>query len=128
MSQSVAILTKFKNVELLLEVFRSNRWQIQENCKSRTYPTDSHRDDIHRYVAVNPTGKFDIGINADQEGNYSFTCDFYDHSIESQLGKNLSMVKQGYAFGELRTFMAEEDMTYKIERLNSGEMKITAND
>ena len=72
------------------------------------------------------SGGFDVGINIDDEGNAFFVCDFYDRSIEKQLGDNLKNVKQGYSMDELKKFLHEEDMSYKIEELPTGELVVIA--
>jgi hypothetical protein len=127
MSHSVNIKTQFKNVSSLLAQFKAQGWNIVENSKCRTYFSDPRKEEVHKYVAVNPeaTG-YDIGVNVDNEGNATFVCDFYDRSIERQLGQNLKKIKQGYAVAELKTFLQEEDMEYQINELPTGELVVIA--
>ena len=126
MSHSVNIKTQFRNINTLLAQFKTLGWEIVQNSKCNTYPSDPRRDEFHRYVAKNPKGGYDIGVNVDEEGNAYFVCDFFDSSIQAQLGKNLSKVKQGYSISEIKKYLREEDMEYKIETLPSGEMVVTA--
>ena len=126
MSHSVSIKTQFRNINTLLAQFKTLGWEVVQNSKCNTYPSDPRRDELHRYVAKNPKGGYDIGVNVDEEGNAYFVCDFYDSSIQAQLGKNLSKVKQGYSISEIKKYLREEDMEYKIETLPSGEMVVTA--
>lgn len=126
MSHSVNIKTQFRNINTLLAQFKTLGWEVVQNSKCNTYPSDPRRDELHRYVAKNPKGGYDIGVNVDEEGNAYFVCDFYDSSIQAQLGKNLSKVKQGYSISEIKKYLREEDMEYKIETLPSGEMVVTA--
>lgn len=127
MSHSVNVLTQFKEINLLQSVFESFDWKIKTNSKCRTYPTDPSKDVVHQYVAVNPLSHgYDVGIDVDADGNAVFTCDFFDRSIEEKLGKNLKNIKQGYSLSKLKKFMAEEDLDYKVETLNTGELKIIA--
>jgi len=127
MSHSVNITTQFKNVRNLLDQFRLLGWAIEENNKCRTYPSDPRREEVHRYVAKNPhTNGYDIGINLDDKHNAYFVCDFFDPSIEKQLGKNLQKVKQGYSLAEIKKRLREEDMEYKINELPTGELIVIA--
>jgi hypothetical protein len=126
MSHSVNIKTEFKNIINLLGQFTSRGWRIEQNTKCNTYPSDPRRDEIHRYVAKNPKNQYDIGINVDKQGMATFVCDFYDKTIEQQLGKNLQNIKQGYALQEVKDFMAEQDMHYQIEELATGELVVIA--
>lgn len=127
MSHSVNVLTQFKDIKLLQSVFESFDWKIKTEDKCRTYPTDPSKDVVHQYVAVNPLSHgYDVGIDVDSDGNAVFTCDFFDKSIEEKLGKNLKNIKQGYSLTKLKKFMAEEDLDYKVETLNTGELKIIA--
>jgi hypothetical protein len=127
MSHSVNIKTEFKNITNLLEQFEAHGWTIVENQKCRTYPSDPRRDEQHRYVAKNPkTGGYDIGVNIDGEGNAYFVCDFFDSSIQAQLGTNLKKIKQGYALKELEKQLKYEDLSYDVIELPSGELKIVA--
>lgn len=127
MSHSVNVLTQFKDIKLLQSVFESFDWKIETDRKCRTYPTDPSKDVVHQYVAVNPLSHgYDVGIDVDSDGNAVFTCDFYDRSIEEKLGKNLKNIKQGYSLSKLKRFMSEEDLDYKVETLNTGELKIIA--
>lgn len=127
MSHSVNIQTQFKNINNLLSQFVTLGWQIENNTKCRTYPSDPRREEVHKHVAVNPkaTG-YDVGINVDSDGNAVFVCDFFDRGIEEQLGKNLQKIKQGYALAEIKKFMYEEDLDYKVEQLPTGELVVTA--
>jgi hypothetical protein len=127
MSHSVNIKTQFKNIKNLLAQFEQAGWVIVNDAKCRTYPSDPRREEVHKYVAKNPksTG-YDIGIDVDSEGCAYFVCDFFDHSIQQQLGDNLKNIKQGYALSELKKFFREEDMEYKVETLQNGEMVVTA--
>jgi hypothetical protein len=78
-------------------------------------------------VAKNPKPNgYDIGVDLDSEGNAYFVCDFFDHSIQQQLGENLKNIKQGYALSELKKFLREEDMEYKVETLPTGELVVIA--
>jgi hypothetical protein len=126
MSHSVNIKTQFKEVNLLLKTFESMGWMIVENAKCKTYPSDPSKDIVHRYVAKNPKGGYDVGIDLDQEGMAKFTCDFYDRSIAEQLGANLQAVKQGYAMNQVKRFIHEEDLNYTVETLPTGELKVIA--
>jgi hypothetical protein len=127
MSHSVNIATQFKDIDTLTSVFESLGWVIHLNTKCRTYPSDPSRNDLHTYVAKNPTtGGYDVGIDVDTEGNAVFTCDFFDRSIEEKLGVNLKNIKQNYSLSKLKKFMSEEDLDYNVEVLNSGELKVIA--
>lgn len=127
MSHSVNIKTQFKNISNLLQQFEKQGWRIQMNQKCTTYPSDPRRDETHPYVAKNPKqGGYDIGINKDNEGNAYFICDFFDTSIQQQLGKNLQKIRQGYALDEIKSFMENEEMEYRIDTLESGELVVIA--
>ena len=128
MSHCVNLTTQFKDIETLKDVFKSFGWNIVENEKCQTYPTDPRRAEIHRYVAKNPVqGKsYDVGINVDSNGNAYFVCDFFDSSIASQLGNNLQKIKQGYAVQKLKQACLHDDLDYKISELPSGELCFSA--
>ena len=127
MSHSVNIKTQFKNIENLLNQFTKAGWALEHNTKCRTYPSDPRRDEFHTYVAKNPkTSGYDIGINLDSEGSAFFVCDFFDPSIQQQLGKDLKTIKQGYALDELHNFMREENLSYEVNELPTGELVVTA--
>jgi len=127
MIHSVNIKTEFKNIGNLLNQFTKKGWSIVMDQKCTTYYSDPSRDRVHTYVAKNPTaGGYDIGINKDEHGNAFFVCDFFDGSIERQLGKDLQHIKQGYALDELREFIEQENLAYNIKTLETGEMVITA--
>ena len=127
MSHSVNIKTQFKNIKNLLAQFEQAGWAILHDTKCRTYPSDPRREEVHKYVAKNPKANgYDIGIDLDSEGNAYFVCDFFDRSIQDQLGENLKKIKQGYSLSELKKFLREEDMEYKVETLQTGEMVVTA--
>jgi transposase len=127
MSHSVNIKTQFKNINNLLSQFETLGWKITQNSKCRTYYSDPSKELVHQYVAVNPSSSgFDVGINVDDTGHAVFVCDFYDRSIETQLGVNLKKIKQNYALTELKKFMYEEDLSYKVEELDTGELVVIA--
>jgi hypothetical protein len=127
MSHSVNIKTQFKNIRNLLSQFEKAGWAIENDAKCRTYPSDPRKEEIHKYVAKNPLAHgYDIGVDVDNEGNAYFVCDFFDSSIQKQLGENLKNIKQGYALGELKKFLREEDMEYKVETLPTGELVVIA--
>jgi len=127
MSHAVNIKTQFKNIENLLNQFKKAGWQIVQSAKCNTYPTDPRREEVHKYVAKNPkNGGYDVGINVDDEGNAFFVCDFFDRSIQQQLGDNLKNIKQGYSVDELKKFLHEEDLSYSISELPTGELVVTA--
>jgi|LakMenEpi03Aug12_release.lakeMendotaPanAssembly.Ray.scaffolds.fasta_scaffold876530_2 hypothetical protein len=127
MSHSVNIKTQFKNIQNLLGQFTQAGWAIEQNTKCRTYPSDPRRDEVHTYVAKNPknTG-YDIGIDIDSEGNAYFVCDFFDSSIEKQLGQNLQNIKQGYTLTEIQRQLDAENFAYSVEELATGEKVLTA--
>jgi hypothetical protein len=126
MSHSVNIKTQFKELNLLLQTFQQLGWSIKENSKCKTYPSDPSRNRVHSYVAVNPKGGYDVGINLDEHGMAAFTCDFFDSSIAQQLGNNLKNVKQNYSLNQIKKFMDEEDLDYQVESLSTGELKVIA--
>lgn len=127
MSHSVNIKTQFKNITGLCAEFGKLNWITTENTTRRTYPSDPSRNEPCRYVMKNPKADgYDIGINLDTEGNAAFVLDFYDRSIEQQLGRNLQKIKQGYALSELKKFMHMEDLNYNVKTLPSGELMVTA--
>jgi hypothetical protein len=127
MSHSVNIKTQLKNVNTLLAQFTKKGWVIETNTKCNTYPSDPRKGEVHQYVAKNPkAGGYDVGINVDDEGNAYFVCDFFDASIQQQLGQNLKDIKQGYALDEVKKFMHEEDLDYRVEELPTGELMVIA--
>jgi hypothetical protein len=127
MSHSVNIKTQFKQIDTLLEQFKAKGWTILTDTTCKTYYSDPRQHEKHKYVAKNPKpGGYDIGIDIDSDGNAYFVCDFYDRSIEQQLGKNLKDIKQGYAMDELRKFMHAEDLDYRVDTLETGELVVTA--
>jgi hypothetical protein len=127
MSHSVNIKTQFKNIQTLLNQFKKLGWSIDTDIKCNTYYSDPRKEEVHQYVAKNPSpGGFDVGINTDADGNTFFVCDFYDRSIEKQLGPNLKNVKQGYALDEIKKSLQEEDMHYQVSELPSGELVLIA--
>jgi len=127
MSHKVNIKTSFKNIERLLEQFVLLGWQIEHNVKARTYPSDPRREEIHRYVAKNPKASgYDVGIDIEADGSACFVCDFFDPSIEQQLGEKLKKIKQGYSLAELKKFMQEEDLSYSVNELPTGELVVIA--
>lgn len=127
MSHAVNIKTAFTNISSLLTQFEQRGWKIVENEKCNTYPSDPRRNEVHQYVAKNPKpGGYDVGINVDADGNSYFVCDFFDRSIEKQLGSNLKDIKQGYALGELQKQLKYEDLSYKVSELASGELVVVA--
>lgn len=127
MSHSVNIKTQFKSIKTLLSQFEKAGWVIQNDTKCRTYPSDPRKEEIHKYVATNPKSSgYDVGIDIDAEGNAYFVCDFFDSSIQQQLGENLKNIKQGYALAEVKKFLREEDMEYKVETLSTGELVVIA--
>jgi hypothetical protein len=127
MSHSVNIKTQFKNIRNLVEQFESLGWVVSHNTKCVTYPTDPRRDELHAYVAKNPRANgYDVGIDIDEEGNAYFVCDFFDSSIEQQLGKNLQKIKQGYTLSEIERQLQEDNFEYSVEELATGETVVTA--
>ena len=127
MSHSVNIATEFKNMKTLLKQFEQAGWSILTNTKANTYPSDPRREEIHKYVAKNPkVNGYDIGINTDAKGNAGVVCDFFDASIERQLGKNLTNIKKGYALAEVKRMLRNEDMSCKVTELESGELVVVA--
>ena len=128
MSHCVNLTTQFKDIETLKDVFKSFGWDIVENQKCKTYPSDPRREEVHRYVAKNPGQgmSYDVGINVDDNGNAYFVCDFFDTSIAKQLGNNLQNVKQGYAVQKLKQACFHEDLDYKLTELPSGELCFSA--
>lgn len=127
MSHSVNIKTEFKNLSNLLAQFIALGWRITQNEKCNTYFSDPRKEEVHRYVAKNPAPRgFDIGIDLDAEGCAYFVCDFYDRSIEQQLGPALQKIKQGYSLSELKDFMQEEGLDYSVNQLATGELVVTA--
>ncbi len=126
MSHSVDIETSFNKINILLEQFKSLGWHIEENARRTTYPTDPRRNQANRYVAKNPKpGGYDVGIDV-VNGNAVFVCDFYDRSIEAQLGEQLLKVKQGYSTSQIKKFAHMEDLDYRIDVLPNGELRIIA--
>jgi hypothetical protein len=125
MSHSVNIKTQIKSVDTLLKVFTELGWEIKHNDKCRTYASDPSKDVVHRHVAVNPlpTG-YDVGIDVNEQDAAYFTCDFYDTSIERQLGKKLQKVKQNYSLAQIKQFMLEEGLDYSVSELEAGQLKI----
>jgi hypothetical protein len=127
MSHSVNIKTQFKNMHNLLQQFTNAGWLIEHNTKCRTYPSDPRREETHTYVAKNPTSSgYDVGIDVDAEGNAYFVCDFFDRSIERQLGQNLQNIKQGYTLQEIQRQLDTENFMYSVEELTTGEKVLTA--
>ena len=127
MSHCVNIKTQLKNIENLLNQFIKAGWSIEINTKCVSYPGDPRKDEIHKYVAKNPkNGGFDVGIDLDNEDNAYFVCDFWDRSIESQLGKGMAKIKQGYALDQLKQTLQDEDLEYQVEELATGELVVTA--
>ena len=111
----------------LASQFTKLGWKIIKDSRCRTYPSDPRRDEVHQYVAQNPEQKgYDVGINVDQEGRAYFVCDFFDRSIERQLGKNLQHIKQGYALTQLKKELQYDDLNYKVVTLPTGELQVTA--
>lgn len=126
MSHAVKIKTQFTSIEVMKKAFARSGWtQFLENSKARMYAYDTAGSKTYDYVAVNPTGKFDIGLNFD-DGTLSFIYDTYDSSLERQLGKNLKNVKQHYALHELKKFTEEEDLDCSVTELPNGMLKIVA--
>jgi hypothetical protein len=127
MSHCVNIKTNFKNINTLLSQFTSKGWKIALDAKCRTYPSDPRKNEVHKYVAQNPrNGGYDVGIDIDSSGNAYLVCDFFDRSIEEQLGKELKEIKQGYALSEIKKFMYEEDLDYQVKELATGELVVIA--
>lgn len=127
MSHAVNIKTTFTNTSNLLQQFEFRGWKIVRDEKCNTYHSDPRGKEVHQYVAKNAlSGGYDVGINVGPDGNAYFVCDFFDSSIEKQLGNNLKHIKQGYALAELQKQLKYEDLSYKVTELVSGELMVVA--
>jgi len=126
MSHAVAVKTQFKNIEVLKKAFAESGWtKFAVNSKARMYSSDVAGTLTYDLVAINPAGKFDIGVNM-EDGCASFKYDPWDASIERQLGNGLSKVKQGYTKLELKKFLREQEMSCEIQELPNGKLKVIA--
>lgn len=126
MSHCVNIKTQFKNIETLLNQFKKAGWNIELDAKCVSYPGDPRKNEVHKYVAKNPKGGFDVGIDLDNENNAYFVCDLWDRTIEQQLGEGMTKIKQGYALDQLKQTLQDEDLEYRVEELATGELVVTA--
>lgn len=115
MSHTVEIKdTHFANFKLLTQAFETLGWEIKEKCKARTYRSDPARDNIYDFVAVNPSGQFDLGI-MEEDGEYKIYGDFYDRSLAQQLGNELSSLKTQYNFKLSKYLLEEQELEYEVE-------------
>lgn len=123
MSHTVEIKSQIHDIEVLKESFSVFNWVIKENSKIRTYATDPLRDVVYDYVAINPTGQFDIGIKLVGD-EYKLFGDFYDRTISQQLGSELGSLKQRYSLNIAKNFLEEEDLEYTVNEREDGMIEI----
>lgn len=100
MSHTVKIKTQIKERSILIKAIESMGWFVAYNQKKRTYATDPDRNKNYEIVAVNPAGNFDVGF-ALVDGVWDASADFYDRTIEQQLGTTvdkLGKLKQEYGY------------------------------
>ncbi len=98
MSHTVKIKTQFKDLSMFKKALKALGWDVKENTKIRTYHSDPNRDELYKYVAVNPKANgFDVGVKVKPDGEMELFADFYDGSIASTLGADLTKLRQQYA-------------------------------
>ena len=98
MSHAVEITTTFFNWEALKRALGKLNWQIKENSKIRTYPSDPKGREVYPYVAVNPLpGGYDMGVRVDPvTGQITFIWDSFGGSITKSLGADFVKLKIEY--------------------------------
>lgn len=98
MSHTVKIKTLFKDLNVFKKALEKFGWTVKENEKIRTYPSDSARNTVYKYVAVNPKQDgYDIGVGQKEDGELELFADFHDGSIAAGLGQDLQKLRQEYS-------------------------------
>lgn len=126
MSHTVAIKTIFRHKKGLFKAFEALGWKIAENRTCRTYPSDPKRSVVYDYIAVNPqTNGYDIGLTKNGD-TYELNCDFFDRSIENQLGgREFVNLKKQYVMKTAEIEIGEVEI---MEQLADGSLIIEVDD
>jgi len=124
MSHTVKINVVYKDLSALKTAFQSFGWTIKENSKIRSYYGQEQH--TFPYAAINPQKQgYDIGLTPSQDGTIDVKTDFFDRSIETQLGKDLAALTQKYACQVIEDEYIFQGYTVDYEQLKNGTVKLT---
>jgi hypothetical protein len=124
MSHTVRIETKFNQFDSLKAAFAKLGWTIKENSTARTYASDPARSTKYQYVAVNPKNGYDLGLKVKQDGEVEVYGDFFDGSIQQQLGQQLCELKKQYGIQVIEDKYLYEGYTVNYENLKNGCLEV----
>ena len=126
MSHIVIVKAQFKDLAVLKAAFDAFDWKTIQNSTIRTYSPEE-RKVVYDNVALNPTGKYDIGI-VYKDNVYNLAVDHYDASISRQLGDKhgeLAKLKRKYAQTLIEQEYEEQGYTTQTTVLPNGALKIS---
>lgn len=89
----------FKDLDLLREAFKQLNWELKEQQKARTWPSNPEREKVYPYVAINPYADgYDVGVVPDAKaGRIDLEADLFSPGkVVKELGKEFCKLTQRY--------------------------------
>jgi hypothetical protein len=92
MSHFTTIKTQIKDIQALQAACKELKLAVLPNAKARGYAGQSRNGDF----VIKLAGPYDIAVNQQPDATYALTTDWWDGSVEKEVGANFGKLLQLY--------------------------------
>jgi len=120
MSHFTTIKTQIKDITALESACRELQLNVTANSKARGYAGQSRHGD---YV-IKLNGPYDIAVNKQPDNTFALTTDWWDGSVEKEVGPNFGRLLQLYAVHKAAQEARKRGLSVLRQTQRNGNIKL----
>ena len=120
MSHFTTIQTQIKDIEALRLACLELKLPLLQNEYARGYNGAVRRGEF----VIKLAGPYDIAVNQQQDGTFGLTTDFWDGSVEKEVGKNYAKLLQFYGVHKASIEARKKGMSVVRRQQQDGSIKL----
>ena len=120
MSHFTTIKTQIKDIEALRSATKELGLTILNNANARGYGQEQRKGDF----VIKLTGPYDIAVNAQPDGTFGLTTDWWNGYVEKEVGKDYSKLIQLYGVHKASLEAKKRGMSVLRRQQKDGAIKL----
>ena len=120
MSHFTTIKTQIKDIAALQSACKEMNLTLLTNAKARGYAGQIRQGDF----VIKLNGPYDIAVNRQPDSTYALTTDWWDGSVEKEVGSNFGKLLQLYAVHKASAEARKKGLSVLRQPQRNGSIKL----
>lgn len=120
MSHFVSVQTRIRDIGALRAACAEMGLTLAQDAEARGYGSNRRHGDF----VIRLEGPYDVSVNAQADGCYGLTTDWWGEHVEKEVGKDYGRLLQLYAVHKAQAEARKKGLTCRRQALGDGSVKL----